>query len=60
MQLALEGRMTEHHRWMLRLQREQLEFLEAQIANLDARIQEHMNDLQRPSIDARQFQGSKL
>ena len=47
MQLALEGRMTEHHRWMLRLQREQLEFLEAQIAKLDARIQEHMNDLQK-------------
>src|SRR5215831_17750658 len=47
MQLALEGRMTEHHRWMLRLPREQLEFLEAQIANLDARIQEHMNDLQK-------------
>jgi len=47
MQLALEGRMTEHHRWMLRLQREQLEFLEAQIAKLDARIQEHMSDLQK-------------
>ena len=40
MQLALEGRMTEHHRWMLRLQREQLEFLEAQIAKLESKIQE--------------------
>jgi transposase len=40
MQLALEGRMSEHHRWVLRLQREQLEFLEAQIAKLDAKIQE--------------------
>jgi transposase len=47
MQLALEGRMTEHHRWMLRLQREQLEFLEAQIAKLDVKIQEHMSDYQR-------------
>jgi len=47
MQLALEGRMTEHHRWMLRLQREQLEFLEAQIAKLDAKIQEHMSDYQK-------------
>jgi transposase len=47
MQLALEGRMTEHHRWMLRLQREQLEFLEAQIAQLDAKIQEHMSDYQK-------------
>ena len=42
MQLALEGGMTEHHRWMLRLQREQLEFLETQIAKLDARIQQKM------------------
>lgn len=45
MQLALEGRMTEHHRWML-LQREQLEFLEAQIAKLDTKILEHMSDYQ--------------
>ena len=47
MQRALEGRMTDHHRWMLRLQREQLEFLEAQIAKLDAKIQEHMSDYQK-------------
>jgi transposase len=30
MQLALEGRMTEHHRWMLRVLHEQLVFLESQ------------------------------
>src|SRR5215471_21090331 len=30
-ELALEGRRTSHHRWMLRLRREQLEFLERQI-----------------------------
>jgi transposase len=47
MQLALEGRMTSHHRWMLRLQREQLEFLERQIAELDARIQDHMRGYQQ-------------
>ncbi len=47
MKLALEGRMTEHHRWMLRLQREQLEFLERQIAQLDARIQEQIHDWQK-------------
>jgi transposase len=47
MQRALEGRMTDHHRWMLHLQREQLEFLEAQIAKLDAKIQEHMSDYQK-------------
>jgi transposase len=60
MQLALEGRMTEHHRWMLRLQREQLEFLETQIAKLDARIQQEMQVNQEafdlcttiPGIDA--------
>jgi hypothetical protein len=32
---------------MLRLQGEQLEFLEAQIAKLDAKIQEHMSDYQK-------------
>ncbi len=47
MQLALEGRMTEHHRWMLRLQREQLMFLERQIAQLDVRIQEQIHDYQK-------------
>jgi transposase len=60
MQLALEGRMTEHHRWMLRLQREQLEFLETQIVKLDARIQQEMQVNQEavdlcttiPGIDA--------
>jgi transposase len=60
MQLALEGRMTEHHRWMLRLQREQLEFLETQIAKLDAKIQQEMQINQEavdlcttiPGIDA--------
>jgi len=46
MQLALEGRMTEHHRWMLRLQREQLEFLEAQIVKLETKIQEQMQTYQ--------------
>jgi len=60
MQLALEGRMTEHHRWMLRLQREQLDFLETQIAKLDAKIQQEMQVNQEavdlcttiPGIDA--------
>ena len=47
MELALEGRMTSHHRWMLRLQREQLEFLEGQIAELDIRIQEHTRGYQQ-------------
>ncbi len=46
MQLALEGRMTEHHRWMLRVLQEQLEFLEAQIAKLEAKIQDQLSDYQ--------------
>jgi transposase len=46
MQLALEGRITEHHRWMLRLLHEQLEFLEAQIAKLEAKIQDQLSDSQ--------------
>jgi transposase len=46
MQLALEGRMTEHHRWMLRVLQEQLEFLEAQIAKLEAKMQEQLSDYQ--------------
>jgi transposase len=47
MELALDGRMTAHHRWMLKLQREQLEFLERQIAELDVRIQDHTRGYQQ-------------
>src|SRR5215813_7220563 len=46
MQLALEGRMTEHHRWMLQVLQEQLEFLEAQITKLETKIQEQLGDYQ--------------
>ena len=46
MQLALEGRMTEHHRWMLRVLYEQLVFVEAQITKLEAKIQEQLSDYQ--------------
>ena len=42
--------MTEHPRWMLRLQREPFEFLEAQIAQLDTQILEHRSDYQ-PAVD---------
>ncbi len=44
MQLALEGRMTEHHRWMLRVLHKQLVFLEAQITTLEAKIQDQVSD----------------
>ena len=46
MELAWEGRMTEHHRWLLRLLHEQLKFLEAQIATLEATIQDQLKDYQ--------------
>jgi transposase len=46
MQLALEGRMTEHHRWMLRVLHEQLVFLETQITKLEAKIQDQVRDYQ--------------
>jgi transposase len=46
LQLALEGRMTEHHRWRLRVLHEQLVFLEAQIAKLEAKIQDQLRDYQ--------------
>jgi transposase len=46
MQLALEGRMTEHHRWLLRVLHEQLVFVEAQITKLDAKIQDQLSDYQ--------------
>jgi transposase len=42
MQLALAGRLNQHHRWMLKLRRDQLAFLEKQIAALDARIQDRL------------------
>jgi len=46
MQLALQGRMTDHHRWMLRVLWDQLEFLEAQLAKLDVQIQEQIGEYQ--------------
>jgi len=42
MQLAWEGRTTEHQRWMLRVLHEQLRFLEAQIAKRKAKIQDQL------------------
>ena len=46
MQLALEGRLTDHHRWMLRLLWDQLEFLETQLTKVDAQIQVHVQEYQ--------------
>src|SRR4029434_6411137 len=46
MQLALEGRLTDHHRWLLRVLWDQLEFLEAQLIQVDAQIQVHVQEYQ--------------
>ena len=46
MELALEGRMTEHHRWLLRLLLEQLKCLEAQMTELDTKIQAQLEAYQ--------------
>ena len=46
MQLALEGRMTDHHRWLLRVLWDQLEFLEAQLTKVDTQIHEHVQEYQ--------------
>lgn len=47
LQESLQGKLTEHHRFMLDGLLEQVAFLEAQIARLDARLEEQM----RPFAD---------
>jgi transposase len=47
MQMALEGRVRRHHRWLLTLLRNKLECLENQIADLDIRIQDRMCQYQK-------------
>src|SRR5882672_3987239 len=44
MQLALEGRMTDHPRWLLRVLWDQLECLEAQLTKVDLQIHEHVQE----------------
>jgi transposase len=39
---ALRGKVTEHHRFLLKLHLEQVDALEAAIASIDARIEEHL------------------
>ncbi len=50
MQLALEGRLTDHHRWMLRVLWDQLEFLEAQLTKVDAQIQIYVYEYQEAMV----------
>jgi transposase len=47
---ALNGRVSEHHRFMLRLLLEQIEHSEQQIARLDQRIEEVMSPLEKTGL----------
>ena len=42
LQESLQGKLSAHHRWMLMMLLEQIEFLEQQIARLDAHLEEQM------------------
>jgi len=64
LQIALEGRVTEHHRFMLKMLMEHLEMLEALIGQLNQRIEEKMLPFSRaiqrlctiPGVDRRTAQ----
>jgi transposase len=47
---ALSGRVSEHHRFMLKLLLEEIEHLERQIATLDARIEAVMSPLEKTAL----------
>jgi len=47
---ALNGKVSEHHRFMLKLLLEQVEQYEAQVAKLDQRIEEVMSPLQKAAL----------
>jgi transposase len=54
---ALHGRVTEHHRFLLRALLEQIEFLEGLIARYDARIEEAMAPLDQAAGRLRAIPG---
>lgn len=47
---ALTGRVTEHHRFMLRFHLENIERMEQQVAKLDARIEAMMSQAQKQAV----------
>jgi transposase len=57
LKLALEGRLEEHHRFLLRLQLRRLEHLEADITSLDGRIDEKLRPFQLPFQRLREIPG---
>ena len=48
---ALSGKVTEHHRFMLKLLLDQIEQYEAQVAKLDQRIEEVMSPLEKTALE---------
>ena len=48
---ALNGKVTEHHRFMLKLLLDQIEQYEAQVAKLDQRIEEVMSPLEKTALE---------
>jgi transposase len=48
---ALRGGITAHHRFMLRLLLDQVEHLEREVAQIDARIEEVMSPLERAAVE---------
>jgi transposase len=48
---ALRGGVNEHHRFMLKMQLEQVQYLEQQVAKLDKRIEEVMSPLELKAIE---------
>jgi transposase len=57
LRLALHGRVTDHHRFLLRVLLEQLEQLEGLVARFDARIEEAMAPLAEPAARRRAIPG---
>jgi len=50
LKMALTGKVSEHHRFMLRLLLEEIEHYEQQIAKLDQRIEEVMSPLEKTAL----------
>jgi transposase len=48
---ALRGRVTEHHRYMLKMLLDQIEQMERHVASLDERIEQVLGPLERQAID---------
>ncbi len=57
---ALEGRMEEHHRFLLRMQLARLEQVDEHIAQLDQRVEEHLKPYQSQRDLLRQIPGVDL